>query len=549
MTGGRDDKDKTVIGGSLGGPPAPNPLPGGPGGRPRPAPGGERTVIGGALPGGAAGGGGFGGGGFGSEADAWTTGGGAPAPSGGFGGQGFGGQPFGAPPQPGAAPPVAGAFAPSDSFFPDHRAAAAAAAQPAAAPARKIDLALALRGTGLGNGGPTNPILAAAANLLILLGRLRTQMVEMDARPLMEHVTREIDLFEQNVLAAGVDPHEAQVAKYMLCGTADDIVQNIPGNDRHLWVQYSMVARFFNVRTSGVGFFQELEKALMAPAQRYRLLELGLVCLSLGFEGQYRTMPNGSTELQRIRNMVHDSLRRVQSRPDDDLSPRWQPVILGRRRKFGGTPVWVVGAVLGVALLGVYLGLSMLISNEGHAVATRLMTVHPTAQVTLQREVVFTPVIPEAPPPRGSQVDRLRELMAPEVEAGLVDLTRKGDFIVLRINNTVLFDSGRADAKAEFAPLAAKIAAALDEEPGPVRVQGFTDNVPLSGRGRFKNNFELSVARAESVKAMLATTLSDPTRLEVEGRGEADPIADNATAEGRAQNRRVEILLTREEVL
>jgi hypothetical protein len=62
---------------------------------------------------------------------------------------------------------------------------------------------------------------------------------------------------------------------------------------------------------------------------------------------------------------------------------------------------------------------------------------------------------------------------------------------------------------------------------------------------RFKSNHDLSVQRAQSVADVLAPHLSDPDRLVVEGRGPDDPIASNQTAEGRAQNRRVDILLPR----
>ena len=68
----------------------------------------------------------------------------------------------------------------------------------------------------------------------------------------------------------------------------------------------------------------------------------------------------------------------------------------------------------------------------------------------------------------------------------------------------------------------------------------------MSGRGAFKSNDELSLARAEGVRDVLVQTLTDPARISVEGKGEADPIADNATDEGRTQNRRVEILLAKE---
>lgn len=544
-----NDKDKTVIGGPL--PGGMTPMPGA-AGKKQPTPN-QSTVIGGPLPGAGAPGG-FGGQGFspspgfGGEAqDAWSVGGGggAPAPQQGFGGQPFGGQGFGAQAPQNQRTVIGGALGQPDSFFPE-----ASTAQPTnyANTGPKIDLRRALSAKGLGAGGPKSPMLAAAANLLILFGRLRTQMVEMQAVPLMEYVTREIEGFEENCLKAGIDAHETQVAKYLLCGTADDIVQNIPGTDRHLWVQYSMVARFFNRRTSGVGFFQEVEKALQAPAQRFQLLELALTCLSLGFEGQYRSAPNGAVELARIRGMIYDSLRRVQGRPDEDISPRWQPVDMGGKRRFGGTPLWVTGSILGFMLMGAYFGLSMLISGEGSEVSQRLLSLHPTSEVSLVRTAAFTPLEVE-PVADTTQLDRLRAGMATDIESGLVEVDVKGDFIFIRVNNAALFASGKADTKPEFNELGARITAALNPEPGPILIFGYTDNVPMSGRGRFKNNHDLSLARAEAVKAVLANGMTDAERFQVEGKGEADPIGDNATKEGQALNRRVEIMIKREETL
>jgi len=137
-----------------------------------------------------------------------------------------------------------------DKFFPD-----ISRPQPEtpAAPQQKIPLEKALQTGVTGHAAGNNPLTAAAAGLLMLLGRLRSQVVDMEAMPLMAHVTREIEEFETRAQAGGADAQQALVAKYVLCGTADDIVQNLPGTDRDVWVQYAMEARFFNRRTSGVG--------------------------------------------------------------------------------------------------------------------------------------------------------------------------------------------------------------------------------------------------------------------------------------------------------
>lgn len=406
-----------------------------------------------------------------------------------------------------------------------------------------ISLQAAMQGAGLGNAASSNPLIAASANLLILLGRLRTGLVEMDAAPLMQHVLSEIDAFERAAIEKGVDRHEGMVAKYALCGTADDIVQNLPGADRGVWIQYSMVARFFHKRDSGVGFFQEAEKAMQAPGQNFNLLELMLTCLYLGFEGQYRTMPNGGVELSRIRNAIHATLRRVAPRPDDDISVMWEPVVMGKRRRFAAIPVWAIGAVAAVLVVGTYATLSTLINRDGAAAAQELYTLHPTHQaVAMERAAgpVFEPEI------KTTQLDRIRAALAAEIDAGTVGVGLKGNFIAVSVGDALLFDTGAVEVRDAFLPLAERIAAVLGAEQGPARVVGFTDSVPLSGRGRFKTNIELSEARATSVQAALAERMADPSRLGVEGRGEADPVGDNATPEGRAQNRRVEILIARE---
>ena len=452
---------------------------------------------------------------------------GAPPPAAGFGtglGQGLG-NPFQA--------------ASAQGFFPDlHQAQAPV--QPMAAP--RISLRQALQAASLGKGGSSNPLIAAATNLLILFGRLRTGLVEMEAAPLMEHVAREIDGFERNAREAGVAPAEAMVAKYLLCGTADDIVQNLPGADRGIWIQYSMAARFFQTRETGVGFFQEAEKAMQAPAQYHNLLELMLTCLSLGFEGQYRTAPNGGVQLARIRAAIYETLRRVKPRPPEDISVSWLPVILGGRRRFGQIPVWAVGGIAAALVVAFFGTLSTLINRDGAAAASALYALHPNeVKVALDRSRPVTPFV--AP---NDQLDRITAALAPEIGQGLVDVGAKGDYIFVRVGNLLLFTSGKADVKPEFANLAARIAEVLNTEPGPVLVWGFTDSQQPSGRGQYKTNLDLSQARAEGVRDVLAKSLTDPARITAEGKGEADAIGPNETEEGRAQNRRVEVMIAKE---
>ncbi|MEQ1951992.1 type VI secretion system protein TssL, long form [Mesorhizobium sp. CN2-181] len=416
--------------------------------------------------------------------------------------------------------------------------------QAPSAPREKIPLEVALNARDGGEYAASNPLTAAAAPLLILLGRLRLMIVDMQAVPLMNHVAQEIRDFEKKAGEAGAPPEDVMVAKYALCGTADDIVQNLPGTDRHVWMQYSMLAQFFQVRTSGVGFFEELKKILANPAPRYNLLELMHACLALGFEGQYRGAAGGDVQLQRWRRDVYQTLRSLRTRSDDDISPRWQGMVKLLRDTGAAIPLWVIAGVVGAGLVGIYFLLRFIISADGDALAARLVALNPTEPVTIER-AAFQPM-PDLPV-TSTQLERIRAALKDDIAAGGLAVEPVGDKIVVQVNNLLLFASGRADVRKEFEPIAERIAGALDKEPGPIHVIGHTDNVKPKASSAFKSNFDLSVARAKAVEKIVGPKLSDPARVSVEGKGEDEPIADNKTPEGRAKNRRVEVMIPKAE--
>ena len=270
-------------------------------------------------------------------------------------------------------------------------------------------------------------------------------------------------------------------------------------------------------------------------------------CLSLGFEGQFRGQTGGDAELSRIRRDVYEALRRVRARNDEDISPRWRGVALAMRRAGGALPLWAIVGIAAAVLVGLFFLLRFLLGSDAGDIADEMLALHPDQQVTINRPA-FTPFTgPDYSDP--TQLERIRSALSDDIAAGGMEVTSEGEFIIMNVNNLVLFASGSADTKDEFAELGERIAVALNNEPGPINVTGHTDNVKLRGTGRFKSNFDLSVARAKSVSAILAAKLEDPSRLVVTGKGADEPIADNKTKEGRAQNRRVEITIPREETL
>jgi chemotaxis protein MotB len=114
--------------------------------------------------------------------------------------------------------------------------------------------------------------------------------------------------------------------------------------------------------------------------------------------------------------------------------------------------------------------------------------------------------------------------------------------VVTVVTDKVLFDSGKADLRDTGSPLLRVIAAALKDVPNPILIDGYTDSVPIA-TAQYPTNLELSSARADRVARYFMGFGVAEAQVFPTGLGARDPIAANATAAGRARNRRVEIIV------
>jgi len=124
-------------------------------------------------------------------------------------------------------------------------------------------------------------------------------------------------------------------------------------------------------------------------------------------------------------------------------------------------------------------------------------------------------------------------------------VTEKDGKVYVSLSEKLLFKSGSAEVDPKGKDAIGQLAAVLVANPDiGVMVEGHTDTIPIAG-GRFRDNWELSTARATSIVRILTVDHKlDPTRVTAAGRGEWVPVASNRDAEGRARNRRTEIILT-----
>ncbi len=157
-------------------------------------------------------------------------------------------------------------------------------------------------------------------------------------------------------------------------------------------------------------------------------------------------------------------------------------------------------------------------------------------------EAMAAPDAMEREDPRRGLIEALRLGLKEQNLGDLVSLRIEKENLVLEINESVLFDVGRADLKAPGAAFLERLAPTLSGGRFRISVEGHTDSVPIATR-RFPSNWELSAARASTVVRRLIGLGIAPERLRAIGYADTRPVADNESAEGRARNRRVDLLL------
>jgi type VI secretion system protein ImpK len=407
----------------------------------------------------------------------------------------------------------------------------------------------------------SNPLIVAAGPLLDLLGRLRNAMTQARFADLKQSVARAIEGFEKAATEAGAYPQQLRSAKYAIAATADDVVQNLPGEDRAIWTQDPMLGRFFGERIGGTRFFDHLAEAMKNPGANYDLLELKYACLALGFEGMHRTSPQGQSALQTIRRDVYQALRGVNRGGGWALSPNWKGMDLVHRSIGRQIPFWAVAAVGALLLVVVFFGLRVVLASQTDRLASEIQSIHPGGGVEIARAQFAAPPPPPPPPPAAAvdhgQLERIRMALKPEIDAGLVTADYlDANFIIVRMSNQLLFPSGKAEVGSDFEPLAKRIGETFTAESDLLRRKGFkhgrvvalghSDAQPLGPTSRWTSNHDLSKARAQSVMNAILPFSPPELRTQVEGRGPDDPVctpAENGNC--WPQNRRVELLIER----
>jgi type VI secretion system protein ImpK len=379
-----------------------------------------------------------------------------------------------------------------------------------------------------------NPLVRAANPLLLLAAQLRNSAEAPDPALLRDRAIAYLRRFEDAGARAGIDAQTAVAARYVLCTMIDEAVLDSPWGEQTGWSRQTLLVTFHGETYGGEKFFVILDRLAQDMVRHIDLVEMMYLCLALGFGGKYLVEPGGMARLADRREDVYRRIMAYRAAPAAALSPRWQGVDRPLKPR-PGVPVWMAGLAACCLLIGVWVFLHTRLNGTVEPVSARLATIGLRG--------VPLPATAAAKPVSAS----LRQLLADDARAGALSVDERPDGqATLRLAAAEMFPSGGADVGADQVALLGRVARALNQVHGRVIVVGHTDDQPIRSL-RFKDNFELSTARARSVSAILSRDLDDPRRVESSGAGASQPIATPADLPAnRARNRRVDILFVPE---
>ncbi|ESZ09811.1 type IVB secretion system protein IcmH/DotU [Mesorhizobium sp. M1060] len=347
-------------------------------------------------------------------------------------------------------------------------------------------------------------------------------------------------------MAQGSSLERADQAAWLVAALLDDLALNTPWGGASAWPRQPLVVMLRGDVDAGAQFFARLEELERHPNRDREMLELQYHCMALGFRGKYRVPGrSGDRSLNAVRVAAARFLRDSDAE-GAQLSPNWKGVIASDEPQRFIVPIWVMVAAAAVIATAIHIGLSMSLSSQAVELSALVRALPPPTRTDVTRA---SPKV-DAPPPVAVDFALLPEFQAAapdELKRALsgtesVSLAR----LVIQASNPELFQSSRAQLTDGFDPLIASVAKVILENQeliGDITVVGHTDGVPLQKTNPLSTNQRLSEARAAEIADILIQNGVPKERVRSEGRAATDPVADDGTREGRALNRRVEVLV------
>ena len=394
-----------------------------------------------------------------------------------------------------------------------------------------------------------NPLIVAFASLLELAPELERALPPANAEALRLRLQENLIDARDSSIGMGVPMTRANQAAWFVAALLDDIALNTPWGGHSGWPRQPLVVGLSGEVDAGTKFFDRLEELLRYPNRDPEMLELGYHCLNLGFRGKHRVEGRaGDSALLAMRSAIARAIRNPEAEAAE-LSPHWQGVSAPDEKPRFAVPLWTIGLAAVAVITAIYIGLGIQLSNKATQLYALARLIPPP-----ERAEIFRPVRSNAEPPAPEIVlepvvlELVPACMAKAPADVAAALTGRDDvglaFLTLRGSNPEVFRSAKADINDVYGPLVTAVADCIKENIeliGKVTVIGHTDSVPVQASNPFASNQGLSEARAKTIADQLVAAGVPADLIAAEGRADSEPVGDNGTKVGRAENRRIEI--------
>jgi type VI secretion system protein ImpK len=375
-----------------------------------------------------------------------------------------------------------------------------------------------------------NPLLEAAKPLLLSIAQTPKELPDLASiEAWYELLDHEVNLFTQLCNKANIRREHVVTASFCLCTALDEAANSTlwggsaKVGQAGVWSAQQLASRFHGDVQGGKKFFLLIGRLSSHVEEHLDLLEVMYYILGLGFEGQYSTIANGRRELEIIRHRLLTLISASRGSVPRELSPHWRGERPEKAKFWRNIPVWVSVCVFGLVVFALFTWYKYHLLQQSNRVQERIAAI---GKLT--------------PPP--VRILRLAELLKEEIAKGLVFVDEDDYQSAVTFRSDFMFVPGQAQVNQQILPLLDRIAIEVSKVPGSVQIFGHSDNRPIKTL-EFPDNYALSSARAFNVAKELEARGVLSSRIEIFGKGDSEPIAENTTVAGRAKNRRVQIVV------
>ncbi|AOJ64140.1 hypothetical protein WJ32_17755 [Burkholderia ubonensis] len=372
----------------------------------------------------------------------------------------------------------------------------------------------------------SNPLLEAARPLLRMLADMPATLDTSEAvGSLRTLLVREVSLFQKLCDKADLPWKHMAVVRYCLCTALDEAANRTSWGGGGVWAAQSLLITFEGEVDGGEKFFLLIGRMATDPQEYVDILEILYRVLGLGFEGRYSVVADGRRYLEQIRQRLWTLITGARDALQPELSPHWRGARPGRLPLLRSVPVWASAACAVLALFALFVFYQYNLLSQRYALETRILEIGKERLASAPQRL------------------RLSHLLRDEIARGLLTVDEDDRRSLVVFKGDSMFASGQSTVLPEIEPILNKVAREVARVGGNVLVSGHTDNQPIRSAA-FPNNLVLSEKRAAYVAQILQRDGTPADRIRAIGKGDSQPVGDNASVAGRALNRRVEIMVT-----